>query len=148
MTNSNSPPDHFVCPISLDVMQFPVRDRRTGQTFERGAILEWIFVHGNRTCPLTRQPLETQHLRRAFDLQREIAVWKQQQQPKMEPGCDQPEIDITGLCLDRTTLAALAQQKDLFQDQERLVRLDTVRRRVMAQRDERFQRLSSAANRR
>jgi len=47
-------PDEFVCPITQTLMRDPVLTKE-GHSFERWAILEWIYTNG--TCPLTRRPL-------------------------------------------------------------------------------------------
>ncbi|XP_029125758.1 U-box domain-containing protein 21-like [Cajanus cajan] len=46
-------PNHFRCPISLDLMKDPVT-LSTGITYDRESIERW-FEEGNLTCPLTNQ---------------------------------------------------------------------------------------------
>ncbi|XP_028805498.1 U-box domain-containing protein 21-like [Neltuma alba] len=53
-------PNHFRCPISLDLMKDPVT-LSTGVTYDRDNIERW-FLEGNFTCPVTNQVL------RSFDL--------------------------------------------------------------------------------
>ncbi|XP_020584710.1 U-box domain-containing protein 21-like [Phalaenopsis equestris] len=48
-------PNHFRCPISLDLMKDPVT-LPTGITYDRRSIETWL-KEGNLTCPLTNQPL-------------------------------------------------------------------------------------------
>ena len=74
-TNSSSAPEHFYCPLNLEIMEDPVQSRSSGQTFERQAILEWIFA-GNATCPLTRKPLRPANLVDNDELYDEISVWQ------------------------------------------------------------------------
>ncbi|KAL5995540.1 hypothetical protein ACLOJK_025603 [Asimina triloba] len=50
-------PAHFRCPISLDLMKDPVT-LCTGITYDRQSIDTWIDG-GNRTCPVTNQPLRS-----------------------------------------------------------------------------------------
>ncbi|KAK4275003.1 hypothetical protein QN277_018149 [Acacia crassicarpa] len=50
-------PTHFRCPITLDLMSDPVT-LSTGITYDRDSIEKWI-ESGNRTCPVTNQPLTT-----------------------------------------------------------------------------------------
>ncbi|KAK9115905.1 hypothetical protein Sjap_014852 [Stephania japonica] len=50
-------PAHFRCPISLDLMKDPVT-LSTGITYDRESIEAWIDA-GNRTCPVTNQPLRS-----------------------------------------------------------------------------------------
>ncbi|XP_020201913.1 U-box domain-containing protein 8 [Cajanus cajan] len=48
-------PDHFKCPISLEIMSDPVI-LSSGHTFERSSIQRWLDA-GHRTCPITKLPL-------------------------------------------------------------------------------------------
>ncbi|XP_028768740.1 U-box domain-containing protein 21-like [Neltuma alba] len=48
-------PTHFRCPITLDLMRDPVT-LSTGITYDRDSIEKWV-ESGNRTCPVTNQPL-------------------------------------------------------------------------------------------
>lgn len=48
-------PDDFRCPISLEIMSDPVI-LSSGHTFDRSSIQRWLDS-GNRTCPITKQPL-------------------------------------------------------------------------------------------
>ncbi|XAR63700.1 Ubiquitin--protein ligase [Bertholletia excelsa] len=50
-------PNHFKCPISLDLMKDPVT-LSTGITYDRENIEKWI-ESGKRTCPITKQTLQT-----------------------------------------------------------------------------------------
>jgi U-box domain len=71
----NSPPEEFICPISMSVMTNPLRHKKTGHVFERASIMNWIFL-GNLVCPLTRQPLHTDDLVLDSVLQAKILEWK------------------------------------------------------------------------
>ncbi|KAL6970045.1 hypothetical protein U1Q18_029752 [Sarracenia purpurea var. burkii] len=51
-------PNHFRCPISLDLMKDPVT-LSTGITYDRESIEQWIEA-GNQTCPITNQVLRSQ----------------------------------------------------------------------------------------
>lgn len=50
-------PDHFRCPISLEMMKDPVT-LSTGRTYDRESIETWIEA-GNHTCPVTAQVLKS-----------------------------------------------------------------------------------------
>ncbi|KAL5760822.1 hypothetical protein ACOSP7_019309 [Xanthoceras sorbifolium] len=50
-------PNHFRCPISLDLMKDPVT-LSTGITYDRESIERWIET-GNSTCPITNQVLRS-----------------------------------------------------------------------------------------
>ncbi|CAB9518266.1 Putative E3 ubiquitin-protein ligase LIN [Seminavis robusta] len=87
MNNSNSSmsstPDHFLCPLTLEVMEHPVTHKETGNTFEKGAIFEWMFVHQKTTCPLTRQPLRPSDLEDNDVLKYMIDQWKDVEEMEM-----------------------------------------------------------------
>jgi hypothetical protein len=59
----------FTCPISLEIMVDPVITKQ-GYSFERTAILNWLRT--NKTCPLTREPLEQKDLVPNLALKRDI----------------------------------------------------------------------------
>lgn len=53
--NSIAVPEHFLCPISSQLMKDPVIVA-TGETYDRAFIEAWLHA-GNRTCPKTKQVL-------------------------------------------------------------------------------------------
>ena len=67
-------PDHFICPLTLEIMNDPVITRE-GQNFERQAIVEWLN-QGNTTCPLTRQLLSFSRIIPNPTLRVKIELWK------------------------------------------------------------------------
>ncbi|OEU14587.1 hypothetical protein FRACYDRAFT_269613 [Fragilariopsis cylindrus CCMP1102] len=50
------PPQNYICPLTLQLMEDPVNDE-CGHTFERRAILDWLKTSGNGCCPLSRKPM-------------------------------------------------------------------------------------------
>ncbi|XP_054787930.1 U-box domain-containing protein 21-like [Prosopis cineraria] len=50
-------PNHFICPVSLDLIKDPVT-LSTGITYDRESIERW-FEQGNFTCPVTNQILSS-----------------------------------------------------------------------------------------
>lgn len=58
LNNNIAVPEHFLCPISSQLMKDPVIVA-TGETYDRAFIQAWLQA-GNRTCPKTKQVL--QHL--------------------------------------------------------------------------------------
>ncbi|KAE8700110.1 U-box domain-containing protein 28 [Hibiscus syriacus] len=66
-------PCFFRCPISLDVMKYPV-SLCTGVTYDRASIQQWLD-DGNNTCPATMQVLKTKELVPNRNLQRLIQIW-------------------------------------------------------------------------
>lgn len=100
-SQSPVPPQNYICPLTLQLMEFPVHDG-CGHTFERRAIVQWLGATNthNRNepiCPISRKPMlplddgdgddtntntntESPTCDRVFrsdpDLQRRILEWK------------------------------------------------------------------------
>jgi hypothetical protein len=70
-------PEHFICPISLEIMRDPVMNKG-GQNYDRRSILQWLH-RGNKNCPLTRQPLAPSQLAPNTALWKTIQEWKKEQ---------------------------------------------------------------------
>ncbi|EPS60865.1 hypothetical protein M569_13936, partial [Genlisea aurea] len=68
-------PDHFRCPISLEVMEDPVTIS-TGVTYERSSIERWVHGYKKKTCPATMQPIETAEMTPNHTLKRLISAWR------------------------------------------------------------------------
>ncbi|XP_038901738.1 U-box domain-containing protein 27-like [Benincasa hispida] len=66
-------PTHFLCPISLDLMQSPVT-LTTGITYDRSSIQHWLDS-GHNTCPATMQVLHNYDLVPNSSLKRLIQIW-------------------------------------------------------------------------
>ncbi|KAJ3677449.1 hypothetical protein LUZ60_003173 [Juncus effusus] len=66
-------PSHFMCPISLDLMQDPVA-ASTGITYDRKSIETWLEM-GNISCPVTNQPVSHDELIPNHTLRRLIQDW-------------------------------------------------------------------------
>ncbi len=59
-TETSSPiPDHFICPISLEIMEDPVVCS-DGNTYERREIMRWLVTHD--TSPKTNMILANKNL--------------------------------------------------------------------------------------
>lgn len=67
-------PSFMVCPLTLDVMRWPVVNVE-GYNFEKTAILRWL-VESNRTCPLTRKPAKPSDFISNYTLRTQIQGWK------------------------------------------------------------------------
>ncbi|CAB9531963.1 expressed unknown protein [Seminavis robusta] len=72
-------PQHFLCPISMEVMSHPLQHKVTKHSFERSAIMEWIYF-GKATCPLTRTSLHPEDFVENTKLLQEIQQWKNEHQ--------------------------------------------------------------------
>jgi len=68
------PPDHFLCPITCDLLVKPVRCS-DGFIYEESAIKEWLLTRRN-TSPLTNLALEVVNLKPCKELEAEIAEWR------------------------------------------------------------------------
>ena len=68
---SHSPPQNFICPLTLEIMSVPMQHKETKHNFERKAILEWIYF-GKATCPLTRKKLHPEEFVENVALRRQI----------------------------------------------------------------------------
>ncbi|CAL5055267.1 unnamed protein product [Urochloa decumbens] len=68
------PPQLFLCPISMELMEDPVTVS-TGVTYDRRSIQQWVFGYGRPTCPATMQPLANLDLTPNHTLKRVIASW-------------------------------------------------------------------------
>ncbi|CAO1939590.1 unnamed protein product [Urochloa humidicola] len=68
------PPQLFLCPISMELMEDPVTVS-TGVTYDRRSIQQWLFRYGRPTCPATMLPLANLHLTPNHTLSRVIASW-------------------------------------------------------------------------
>nr|XP_019702381.1 U-box domain-containing protein 9 isoform X1 [Elaeis guineensis] len=66
-------PQHFLCPISSELMRDPVI-LASGQTYDRPFIQEWLNS-GNRTCPQTQQILPNITLIPNHAVRRMISEW-------------------------------------------------------------------------
>lgn len=79
-TNTNETPEHFLCPLTMEVMNVPLTHKKTGKTFEREAINSWMFMEFKNTCPLTRKPICPADFVENRALRLQIIKWKQQNQ--------------------------------------------------------------------
>lgn len=68
-----TPPAHFTCPISYEIMSDPVMIA-TGHTYDRACIEKWI-ASGHRSCPLSGQKLRHSELVPNIALRNIIQVW-------------------------------------------------------------------------
>uniref|UniRef100_A0A7R9ZKP1 U-box domain-containing protein n=1 Tax=Craspedostauros australis TaxID=1486917 RepID=A0A7R9ZKP1_9STRA len=67
------PPAHFICPLTKKPMKDPVMTK-TGQNFERSAILKCLQEEGYR-CPITRKELKPSSVITNSKLSWEIQQW-------------------------------------------------------------------------
>ncbi|KAF3432776.1 hypothetical protein FNV43_RR23878 [Rhamnella rubrinervis] len=103
--------EHFVCPITLNVMVDPV-ETSSGQTFERSAI-EKCFAEGNILCPVKMIPLDTSVLRPNKTLRQSIEEWRDRNtiitiasvKPKLQSNVEEEVLQtldqLQRLCMER-----------------------------------------------
>ncbi|XP_062202649.1 E3 ubiquitin-protein ligase PUB23-like [Phragmites australis] len=97
---------HFLCPISLQLMQDPVT-APTGITYDRRAIERWLAA-GHATCPVTGQPLALADLTPNHTLRRLIQSWR--------PHSSMPAAGATSVERERQDAAADVVKKLLSRD--------------------------------
>ncbi|CAN6240681.1 unnamed protein product [Urochloa humidicola] len=68
------PPQLFLCPISMELMEDPVTVS-TGVTYDRRSIERWFFKYGKTTCPATMQHLSSFDLTPNHTLKSVISSW-------------------------------------------------------------------------
>ncbi|KAK7290200.1 hypothetical protein RIF29_04446 [Crotalaria pallida] len=88
-------PNHFWCPISLDMMKDPVT-LSTGITYDRESIEKW-FENGNYTCPVTNQIVTNFDLVPNHTLRIMIQEWCVQNQQHGVERIPTPRIPISSV---------------------------------------------------
>jgi nucleoid-associated protein YgaU len=74
---AEEPPDHFICPITHNLMIDPV-SAADGHTYERRAIEEWLVGHS--TSPMTGAELKIKDLFSNHTVRGLIRTWQEAQQ--------------------------------------------------------------------
>lgn len=78
--------DEFTCSICLNVLEDPVQDNEE-HTFCRGCITEWLSMP-NRTCPISRNYLHGDHLKRPFRVFLNLLSKLEMKCPNESKGCN------------------------------------------------------------
>ncbi|XP_021719575.1 U-box domain-containing protein 20-like [Chenopodium quinoa] len=109
-------PNHFRCPISLDLMKDPVT-LSTGISYDRENIEKWIEA-GNVTCPMTNQVLRTLEPIPNHTIRRMIQDWCVENRSQGIERIPTPRIPISsdevGTILERISTSRTPQEcKDL-----------------------------------
>lgn len=71
------PPKELCCPITLDLLQHPVRTIY-GHVFERNTLTRWLDGDNGDTCPITRRPLTVADVTYASDVAEAVHLWTRQ----------------------------------------------------------------------
>lgn len=74
--------ESFICSITSEVMKDPVT-LADGHTYERWAIADW-FSRGNKTSPLTNEPLETLDYKSNHTLRQAIEEYQKKQEQRQQ----------------------------------------------------------------
>ncbi|XAR63322.1 Ubiquitin--protein ligase [Bertholletia excelsa] len=77
-------PQHFRCPISMELMEDPVTIS-TGVTYDRKNIETWFLTYKKTTCPATMQPISDFQLTPNLTLKRLILSWLAKNFPRPPP---------------------------------------------------------------
>nr|XP_015883682.2 U-box domain-containing protein 21-like [Ziziphus jujuba var. spinosa] len=88
-------PDHFLCPISLDLMKDPVT-LSSGITYDRESIEKWLEA-GNFTCPVTNQVLGSFDQIPNHSLRKMIQEWCSQNQTHGVQRIPTPKIPVMAM---------------------------------------------------
>lgn len=135
MSCSESAPEHFTCPLTLELMSHPIQHKTTKHNFERGAIMEWIYF-GKATCPLTRITLHPNDFVANAELKQEINQWKKEHKITV---CGDDDLD----CSCNAALESRRVQASKTQNSEAppsdLKHLMSLRNKVLQNRDARVQ---------
>ena len=67
----------FVCPLTKNIMSDAVRINRSGKSYERRALYQWIKRNGS-VCPVTGMTFRPSDVETNFALQWEILYWQRQ----------------------------------------------------------------------
>lgn len=67
-------PDGFICPITHEVMEYPVILVETGHTFEKEALEKWL--EKSSTCPMTGKELNSKKFIVVYSLKKAIDHWR------------------------------------------------------------------------
>jgi U-box domain len=132
-------PSHFICPLTLQIMKHPMREKGTSNNYERGAILEWIYF-GAATCPMTRKVLRPTDFVENTTLKAHIERWMQDQNIDDESAHDDLDegdpVQVLTTEEEREQQARISQQKHSGSDND----LFGLRDRILKQRDDRVRR--------
>ncbi|PON96791.1 Coatomer beta subunit [Trema orientale] len=116
-------PNHFLCPISLDLMRDPVT-LSSGITYDRESIETWL-ESGNFTCPVTNQILRSFDQIPNHSLRKMIQEWGIENQKYGFQRIPTPRIPVVPTEVSETLLSveASARRLDLLGCQESLKKI-------------------------
>ena len=149
-------PEHFICPLTMDIMIHPLTNRVTGQTFEREAINNWMYFQGKGTCPMTRKAISPSDFFENRVLSRDIQKWKEEHSIEGEDQEQDDDNDSDDLGIDDEEffndvmssiqeIQALtnARRRHVKRNNSELKRLTDLGAKVLNDRDERLKRANA-----
>ncbi|KAK4750835.1 hypothetical protein SAY87_004317 [Trapa incisa] len=92
-------PNHFLCPVSLELMRDPVT-LSSGITYDRQSIEKWL-KGGNLTCPVTNQTLKSSDQIPNHALRRMIQDWSVENRRFGIERVPTPRVPVTSLEISR-----------------------------------------------
>jgi hypothetical protein len=149
-TNSmmDSAPEHFICPLTMEVMTNPLKNVITGQSFEAVSIRSWMFIEGKSTCPLTRKPICPADFVENKALQREIQKWKEENHIVDEDEEDDEDDDDDAIFLEVLEHAkaiqsmvsrnTVARRSSSSRNDDSIRRVNELGAKILRQRDEKI----------
>ena len=69
-------PEHFICPITKEIMTIPMCNKETNISYEKTAILKYLKNNNNK-CPLNNN-INISNLFINNELKNEIGIWKRE----------------------------------------------------------------------
>mmetsp|Transcript_12658 Transcript_12658/g.25640 ORF Transcript_12658/g.25640 Transcript_12658/m.25640 type:complete len:140 (-) Transcript_12658:34-453(-) len=103
---SSSVPDEFICPLTLEIMQYPVMTK-TGHNYEKKALMGWL--RENPVCPLTRQPLSISKVVSNGNLKKKISIWAAQNNVELDESC--PDDDSHRRFMRTLLIASISEEE-------------------------------------
>lgn len=93
MSDHIEAPEHFICPLTMEIMVHPLKHLKTGKNFERFAINNWMYIEAKNTCPLTREPIAPSDFVENKLLAYQIRQWKEQNEVRDDDESDDDDED-------------------------------------------------------
>ncbi|KAL6893559.1 hypothetical protein ACP4OV_007657 [Aristida adscensionis] len=145
-------PEHFLCPISSEIMRDPVI-LASGQTYDRRFIQEWLNA-GNRTCPQTQQVLSNTILIPNHLVRSMIVQWCTENGVSLPPVENQEEDLVTNnerkiftKIFDRISSSSnLSEQREAIKDLRLLTKCNSSLRAVIGEKPESISQMISVVS--
>ncbi|KAJ1279187.1 hypothetical protein BS78_04G136100 [Paspalum vaginatum] len=145
-------PEHFLCPISSEIMRDPVV-LASGQTYDRRFIQEWLSA-GNRTCPQTQQVLSNTVLIPNHLVRSMVSQWCTDNGITLPPVGNQEEDLVTynerntfSKLLERITSSSnLCEQREAIKDLRLLTKCNSTLRAAIGEKPDSISQMISVVS--